>query len=103
MPPSDFLKKFRQEILYNADEFKKIIQANDFKNTFEDLMDDKLKRPPKDFPADFPDVELLKYKSYIVSHQVDGKKITSPDFNEYVINTFAKLKSFNEFLNRALD
>ena len=36
---------------------------------------DKMKKAPKDYPADFPDIDLLKYRSYIVSKNMDDQDI----------------------------
>lgn len=103
MPQSDSLKKLRQEILYNIDEFKGIINNKNFTNTFNQLEGDKLKRPPKDFPADFPDIELLKFKSYVVFKSVSDKEVLSKTFMDDMINIFKAMHPLNQFLNRALD
>ncbi|MBN2174149.1 MAG: DUF2461 domain-containing protein [Bacteroidales bacterium] len=102
MPPPGFLKKFRQEIYFNIDEFKKIILSNDFRQAFGNLEGEKLSRPPKDFPADFPDIDLLKFKSYIVMHSLDNRLINKPDLIEYILDIFNRLAPLNHFLNRAL-
>ena len=102
MPPSDVLKKVRQEVFYNVEEFKKIINSSNFKKTFVQIEGEKLKRPPKDFPADFPDIELLKYKSYVVLHELTDKKILSKNFDNYIIDVFKEMYPLNKFLNRGL-
>jgi uncharacterized protein (TIGR02453 family) len=103
MPQSDPLKKIRQEILYNIEEFKGIIKQKDFIKYFDQLEGDKLKRPPKDFPADFPDIELLKFKSYVVFKSVSDKEILSKNFMEHMIDIFKAMHPLNQFLNKALD
>ncbi|MFC2107737.1 DUF2461 domain-containing protein, partial [Bacteroidota bacterium] len=92
MPPGDVLKKVRSEILYNVEDFKKIIYNNKFKDTYGDLMDEKLKRPPVGFPADFPDIELLKYKSFVVGKSFDNKEILKNGFIESVPAIFKVLR-----------
>lgn len=103
MPPADILKKVRQEIMYNVDEFKGIIQKSTFQKTYGQIEGEMLTRPPKDFPADFPDIDLLKFKSYTVLHSVDGGTITGPNFIDYAMHVFKELKPFNHFLNRAME
>jgi len=102
MPPSDILKKIRQEIMYNVDEYKNIINNPAFKKIFTQMEGEKLKRPPKDFPADFPDIELLKCKSYVVLHDVKDKDILSKNFENYIIDVFKTMYPLNQFLNKAL-
>ncbi len=102
MPPPDILKKARQEVYYNADEFKGILNANDFKKTFRVMEDDKLIRPPKDFPADFKDIDLLKYKSYTVFRAVTDEALLNKNFLEYAAGVFKVMHPFNRFINRGL-
>lgn len=104
MPEPDKLKNVRQEILYNVSEFKKILAKPTFKKHFPKLWDeDKLVNAPKDFPKDHPEVELLKYKSYIVSHKLTDKQVLDKNFVKYCVLVFKELKPFDDFLNRALD
>lgn len=103
MPAPDRLKKIRQEIFYNIREFKGILENPSFKKTFGTIDAESLSRPPKDFPADFPDIDLIKFKSYTVVHGMDKKTILSHDFEEYTIRVFRELYPLNRFLNKALD
>lgn len=102
MPESALLKKTREEILYHIDEFKTIIHSPQFKSAFGEIHGEKLKRPPKDFPADFEDIELLKFKSYAVLHPVSNEQVMADGFVEKVVDVFKKMKDFNGFINRAL-
>jgi uncharacterized protein (TIGR02453 family) len=102
-PQGEYLKKIRSEIYYNLAEFKSIISSDDFKNTFGQLEGDQLKRPPKDFPADFDGIDLLKYKDYTVFHKFEEEKLLNDDFVTYAVDVFKKMKPLNDFMNRALD
>ena len=102
MPAPDMLKKIRQEILYNVDEFKSIVNKPGFKKIYKEIEGEKLARPPKDFPADFPDIDLLKFKSYTVIHAAGNKVILDTNFEQYVLKAFRELYPLNRFLNRAL-
>jgi len=102
MPAPDRLKKIRQEIMYNIDEFKDIIGKPGFKEIYKAIEGEKLIRPPKDFPADSPDIDLLKFKSYTVIHRIDNKVIENNNFENYVLRVFKELYPLNRFLNKAL-
>lgn len=102
MPQGPALKAMRQEVYYNVDEFKKIMGTAGFKKYFGEMMGDKLKRPPRDFPADFPDIELLKHKNYVVGHNMDDSIITDDSFSSYLLGVFKALYPYNAFINRAL-
>ena len=103
LPQSDALKAIRSEILYNVDEFKGVLSEARFKKYFNQIEGEKLKRPPKGFPADFPDVELLKFKSYIAINHLSDKQVLSKSFEQYANKVFEALSPLNLFLNRSFD
>ncbi|MEZ5195666.1 MAG: DUF2461 domain-containing protein [Bacteroidales bacterium] len=103
MPQADVLKKVRQEVMYQINDFKSIIQDKNFVKTYNQLEGDKLLRPPKDFPADFPDIELLKFKSYVAMHGLSDTDVLNDNFKTHITNVFKALHPFNAFLNKALD
>lgn len=104
MPEPDVVKKLRQEIYYNVGGFKKLIEEKNFKKTFGKLAEfDKLKRPPKDFDATFPDVDLLMYKSYTVMHPLSDDVVMSDKFPQKVLEVCSTMKEFNHFLNKAFE
>ena len=103
MPPSDVLKAVRSEIFYFTDEYKKIINEQLFVKLFGEVQGDKLKRPPKDFPPDFTDVELIKLKSYIVGYKVSDETVADAGFLQKIIRIFEVMSHFTSFLNRGIE
>ena len=104
MPQPEVVKKLRTEIYFNAEKFKQIIENKEFINYFNVPDDsDKLKKPPKDFPADFPDIELLKYRSISIAHAINEKILYSSDLLEYSIMIFKAMLPLNRFLNQAIE
>ena len=103
MPEPDQLKKIRQEIYFNAAEFKGIMEAKSFRKYFNGLSDmDKQKSAPRDFPKDFPDIDLLKYKHYTLYHPLSEDLLDSKKLLEYIGKVFQQMLPFNEFLRRAM-
>ncbi|MBS4060516.1 MAG: DUF2461 domain-containing protein [Bacteroidetes bacterium] len=102
-PQPDILKAIRTEIYFNGSEFESIINDKEFINVFGELMNEKLLRPPKSFPPEFPQIELLKYKHYVVSRNFDLEKMNSADIESFAIETFKSMFTFNSFLNRAVN
>jgi uncharacterized protein (TIGR02453 family) len=102
MPPPDLLKAVRNEIYFNADVFKAIINHPDFIKYFGKLDDfDKLTRHPKGFDPDWPDIDLLKYKSYVVSHYVKDETLKNTSPEVLILPVFKAMYPFNRFLQRA--
>ena len=104
MPQPETLKLLRNEVYYHSDELKGILSKPSFKKYFDQLGDfDKLKKAPKDFPADFPDIELLKYRSYIVSQDIPDDVVSDPEgYRKLVVGMVRELQPFMAFLNRAI-
>ena len=103
MPNPENLAKIRQEIDYNADKFLKILNDRKFKKLFESLdPDDRLKTAPKGYPADHPQIELLRNKSFIVSHSFTDKEVMDKKFIKKVADVARTLKPLNDFLNQAV-
>lgn len=103
LPESKILKSVREEIMYGIDDFNGIINDPVFKSTFENIYGDKLKRPPKGFPADFKDIELLKFKSFALVHYISDEQVMQEDFVNEAKKVFRKMEPFNRFLNRAFE
>jgi uncharacterized protein (TIGR02453 family) len=104
MPPE--LKKVRQEIDYNWDEFKKIISNKKFKTAFGDIdrsEDIVLSRPPKGYGDDNPAVEYLKLKSLIVMSKVPDSSLTLNTLAKEVTSKFEVMKPLINFLTRAVE
>ncbi len=105
MPQAPNLKAIRKEIFYNVEEYKAILADKNFKKYFGEISDmgDRLKKAPKDFPADFPDIELLKAKHFTCGHYLTDEQIASQDLFKTVIKAFQVMAPLNNFLNRGLD
>lgn len=102
-PPGPWLKAIRSEIDHNSTEFKKILSGKDFKNYFGEIEGEKLVSAPKEYFKENPNIELLKYKSYLAVHKLPDELLLSKTFTNHSIEVFKVLKPFSDFLNRSLD
>jgi uncharacterized protein (TIGR02453 family) len=102
-PPADTLKAYRTEIFDHPEEFKQLIYNDSFRKVYPELYDDKLKTAPKGFPKDFPDIDLLKYKSFAFGSQMDDSLVASDAYVEKILSSMKELYPVNRFLNSALD
>ncbi len=102
-PQPDVLKAIRNEIYYNSEEFKNIITDKNFHNYFKEIYGEKLKTAPKGFPKDFPDIELLRPKSYAVVYPVADSFWQTKRVLDNVCEVFAVQSKFNAFLNKAIE
>jgi len=99
IPPAPWLSAIREKISENPDEFIKITKSKDFIKYFGKIDGEKLKTAPKGYPSNHPQIELLKFKSYLVVNEVSDKIIPGNDFSDHVLNVFKAMKPLNDYLN----
>jgi uncharacterized protein (TIGR02453 family) len=103
MPSPENLASIRQEIDYSTDKFLKILNNKKFKSLYPELDDfDKLKTAPKGYPKDHPHIDLLKHKSYIVTHMYTDAQVSDPKFIKNLADAAKTVKPLNDFLKEAL-
>lgn len=103
-PEPALLKRLRQDIYDNIEEFTSILRDPEFSAEFPEIdPDGKLKKVPAPFPADFPEGDLLKYKHYDVVSLKSDAWFESGGLTEKADRVFQKMYKFNRFLNYTID
>jgi len=103
-PPPVILKALRQSIFDNIEELKEIIHKPGFKQYFQGFYEeDKLKTAPKGFPKDFPDIELLKLKHYMVEYTLSEQLLLDDNFVTRLAEIIHIAHPLNTFLNYTVD
>jgi len=103
MPEAEHLKAIRQEIDYNANDLKKIIDDKEFVKLFGEFRkQDQLKTTPKGYDVDNENIDLLKLKSFIVSHPLKDKELMSAGAADEIVNMCSKVYPLNIFLKNAI-
>jgi len=103
MPEAEHLKAIRQEIDYNGHDLKTIIDDPEFVKLFGGFrQQEKLKTVPKGYEADNENIELLKLKSFIVSHPLKDKDLFKADSVQHIAQICTKIYPLTVFLKNAL-
>lgn len=106
MPEAEVIKKIRQEIDYNWDEFKKIVSHKKFIACYTKLERNEgmvLSREPKGYEKDNPAIEYIKLKSWVATMPVSDQLLTSDKLVKEITNAFEILHPMITFLNRSLE
>ena len=98
-PTPQHLSRFREAISSDARSFKKILNSSAFKSHFGQLTGDALKTVPKGYPADHPDLELLRQKQVCASETFKDEVVVSSKFSEMAVVSLKALKPFIDYLN----
>ncbi len=105
MVEPDQLKKIRQEIDYNWEEFNKIIHNKKFTACYGELEREgmSLSREPKGYEKDNPAIEYIKLKSWVATTPLTDADITGKDLVKKITAAFETLQPLITFLNRGLN
>lgn len=93
------LAAFRQEIDYNPDSLKDIIEADEFKAYFPEISGESTKTAPKGYSADHPDIALLKRKQLFFMHRYTDKEVLKANFADEVLRGCRVVKPYCDYLN----
>ncbi|GAB3275914.1 DUF2461 domain-containing protein [Larkinella harenae] len=98
-PTPAHLAKFRQEVDYNVDELKSIIEVPAFKAYFPEIAGETMKTAPKGYTADHPEIALLRRKELFFIHRYTDKEVLKPGFASELVNGCRLIKPYIDYLN----
>lgn len=101
-PSSKDLLHIRNHIVADADPLRQVFESNNFRNFFGELLGSQLKTAPRDFEKDHPDVDLLRYKQFMVRHDFTEAEIQSKDFHKIISNAFQQMRPFFDCMSEML-
>jgi len=103
MPEAEHLKAIRQEIDYNANDLRKIIDDQEFINLFGDFRkQEQLKNVPREYSVDNENIDLLKLKSFVAFHPLKDAELQDAGAVANVATICSKIYPLNVFINNAL-
>ena len=105
MPLPEDLKKIRQELDYNFDDWKTILKEKSFKTNFPGGVEgtQSLARPPKSYDENNPAITFLKMKGFIVSKAIDDAELIDKGLVKKTVQSFKAMKPMIDFLKQGLD
>ena len=101
-PDKEDLLRIREDIAFDAQPLRKIINSKSFKDTFGTLHGEQLKTCPKGFDKEHPDVDLLRYKQFTVFKKFTDEEVLSPNFAYQVSDTFKKMRPFFDYMSESV-
>lgn len=102
MPQASHLKNIREEIDYNTSEFLEIIEAKPFTDIFKLSEQDTLKKAPKGYDTDHPQIGILKLKSFIATFPIRDQELLKSTINNHLKKAFEGVHPFVQFLRKAV-
>ncbi len=91
IPSSQDLLRIRERIDKDPKSLKKILSSKSFKTMYGDMPGETLKRAPKGFSPDHPDIELLRLKQWHNSKRLDKEIIFTEDLVDVTAEAYLKI------------
>ena len=99
--PAD-LKRIRQEIDMDADEYRDIINEPNFKRIWGELQGDAVKTAPKGYAKDHPNIDLLRHKQHIFMVRYNEEDVTAEDFLDRLDTALQAVRPFVDYMSAVL-
>lgn len=103
MPEAPHLKLIRQEIDYNIDEWKAVVEEKNFAKEFKLSTSNALKNAPKGYDVDDPNIHYLKLKSFEVLKKLTDKEFFDPKIVDKLKSSFQTIYPLVAFLRNAIN
>lgn len=102
-PGSKELLAIRRRISDDPDALRSVLANRSFRKLLGEMSGEQLKRPPKGFSADDPALDLLLYKQFLASAQLDPQLIETPKALREITKRFEAIAPMVEYLNSAIE
>lgn len=100
--PADLLR-IRKEFEMDDQEIRDILANPEFKKAFGGFSTEyQVKTAPKGFSKDHPAIDLIKNKSFFVSHQFTDKEVFAPDFIDKLMYHYELLRPYFDYMSDVL-
>jgi len=101
-PNAKDLLHLRNQIAQDAEPLRQVIDSKRFRDFFGELNGRQLKTAPRGFDKQHPDVDLLRYKQFIVRHDFTDKEVFRQDFAKIVSDAFQQMRPFFDCMSDML-
>lgn len=99
-PTKEQLAAIRESIVEDSAPLREVIAAEGFKKYFGSLSGDQVKTAPRGYKLDHPEIDLLRYKNFVVIHKLTDEQVLDPNLHAYALEVFQHLKPLNNCLNK---
>lgn len=99
--PAD-LKRIRQEIDIDGEEYRSILNNKTFKSVWGELQGEAVKNAPKGYAKDHPNIDLLRFKQHIFMINYSDKEICQPDFLDRANKALQAVRPFVDYMSEVL-
>lgn len=101
-PNSDDLKRIREDIASNYDDWSKLLKSKVIITHFGKMTGEQVRTAPRGFTADHPAIGLLRHKQFWFERTFTDKEVLVADFLQRVNKTFKSIRPFFNYMSEVL-
>jgi uncharacterized protein (TIGR02453 family) len=101
-PNPEDLKRIRQDIDINHDQWKKLLKLKGIKENFGELQGDKVASAPRGFSIENSAIDLLRHKQFILRHHFSDEEVLSDSFLKEVNRIFKSVRPYFDHMSEVL-
>lgn len=101
-PEKQDLKRIRQEIDRDGDAFRKALEDKELVKRFGTFEGDQVKTAPQGYKQDHPNIDLLRYKQFLLTRPLTQAEILSKDFIDIVVADYGAMRPFFDLMTDIL-
>ena len=99
--PAD-LKRIRQEIDIDGEEYRSILNNKTFNSVWGELQGEAVKTAPKGYAKDHPAIDLLRFKQHIFMIRYTAAEACAPDFMDRLDAALQAVRPFVDYMSAVL-
>lgn len=97
-PNKQDLAYIRAGISSDPAPLRDLLSNSTFVSHFNSLQGDQLKRAPKGFPVDHPEIDLLRFKQFLVVKPIKDQDVLSSNFVPLCVQTYTAMIPFFDII-----
>lgn len=101
-PSKDDLKLIRENIAFDGQPLREILNAEAFVSAFGTLKGEQLKTTPKGFDAEHEAIDLLRYKQFLLIRKFSNDQVLKDNFLAEAAATFQHMRPFFDHMSEIL-
>lgn len=101
-PNKDDLLRIRNGIAENAQPLRDIVADKTFQSYFGEIRGDAVKSAPKGFSKEDPNIDLIRFKQFVVVRELEDEIITKDTFAKEIVKTFVAMHPFFDYMGEIL-
>ncbi|AWW00303.1 DUF2461 domain-containing protein [Arcticibacterium luteifluviistationis] len=98
-PNKDDIKLLREHFSEEGDEYRAVTMTKDFKKYFGEVRGEQLKKSPKGYDIEHPEIELLRYKQFLLIHPLTDEEVFASSFPEKASDVFQKMRPYFDLMS----